>query len=312
LLRRTIAILGGGPGGYEAALVAAQLGADVTVVDSDGVGGACVLTDCVPSKTLIETSNAMTMLNRAPGLGIATGGLATVNAARLYERITDLARAQSQDITARLAAEQVKVIAGPGRLSGPGTIQAGGDVTLNADVDIQRTSTVATHVDISGNSISLTSQYGTVGTGLEEIIVQTDAAGRGVLSGSSYENIFVQQLDSELLLGTITTGTGSVPGEAFISNPGGSIYNGLFNGVNIVSGTTYLFANGNIGTSTDKITSETPSNAPTAEVEGQASGSGSIWLAPRFCAAVKKPVLVRILQLAGRRAGARRGGLWRR
>ena len=126
LPRQTIAILGGGPGGYEAALVAAQLGADVTVVDSDGLGGACVLTDCVPSKTLIETSNAMTMLNRSPELGIGTGGLATVNAARLYERITDLARAQSRDITARLAAEKVKVIAAKGRLSGHGTIVAGG------------------------------------------------------------------------------------------------------------------------------------------------------------------------------------------
>jgi NAD(P)H dehydrogenase (quinone) len=117
--RHTIAILGGGPGGYEAALVAAQLGADVTVVDSDGLGGACVLTDCVPSKTLIETSNAMTLLNRSAELGIASGGLATVNAARLYERITDLARAQSADITARLAAEGIKVIRAKGRLAGP-------------------------------------------------------------------------------------------------------------------------------------------------------------------------------------------------
>jgi dihydrolipoamide dehydrogenase len=111
-----IAILGGGPGGYEAALVAAQLGADVTVIDSDGLGGACVLTDCVPSKTLIETSNAMTMLNRSAGLGIATGGLATVNAARLYHRITDLARAQSADITARLAVEGIRVIKAQGRV----------------------------------------------------------------------------------------------------------------------------------------------------------------------------------------------------
>ena len=132
MVRRRIAILGGGPGGYEAALVAAQLGADVTVVDSDGLGGACVLTDCVPSKTLIETSNAMTMLNRAPGLGIATGGLATVNAARLYERITDLARAQSRDIAARLAAEDVKVIKAHGRLTGSGTVKAG-DEEIKAD-----------------------------------------------------------------------------------------------------------------------------------------------------------------------------------
>jgi NAD(P)H dehydrogenase (quinone) len=45
LQRQRIAIIGGGPGGYEAAPVAAQLGADVTIVDSDGLGGACVLTD---------------------------------------------------------------------------------------------------------------------------------------------------------------------------------------------------------------------------------------------------------------------------
>jgi dihydrolipoamide dehydrogenase len=123
--RQRIAILGGGPGGYEAALVAAQLGADVTVVDSDGLGGACVLTDCVPSKSLIETANAMTLLNRSPSLGIASGGLHTVNAVRLYERITDLARAQSRDITARIAAENIKVITAHGRLAGPGRVLAG-------------------------------------------------------------------------------------------------------------------------------------------------------------------------------------------
>jgi dihydrolipoamide dehydrogenase len=132
LPRQRIAILGGGPGGYEAALVAAQLGADVTVVDSDGLGGACVLTDCVPSKSLIETSNAMTLLNRSADLGIATGGLHTVNAARLYERITDLARAQSRDITARIAAEDIKVIKAHGRLDAPGRVRAG-DQEIKAD-----------------------------------------------------------------------------------------------------------------------------------------------------------------------------------
>src|SRR6201987_3274654 len=123
--RHRIAILGGGPGGYEAALVAAQLGADVTVVDSDGLGGGCVLTDFGPPKALIETANAMTLLNRSPSLGIASGGLHTVNAVRLYERITDLARAQSRDITARIAAENIKVIAAHGRLDGPGRVLAG-------------------------------------------------------------------------------------------------------------------------------------------------------------------------------------------
>ena len=55
-----VVIVGGGPGGYEAALVAAQLGAEVTIVDTDGLGGSAVLTDCVPSKTLIATAELMT------------------------------------------------------------------------------------------------------------------------------------------------------------------------------------------------------------------------------------------------------------
>jgi len=65
-----IAILGGGPGGYEAALVAAQLGAEVLVVDRVGIGGACVLTDCVPSKTLLATSDAMTSFACSAPLGV--------------------------------------------------------------------------------------------------------------------------------------------------------------------------------------------------------------------------------------------------
>ena len=66
-----IVIIGGGPGGYEAAHVAAQLGAEVTVVDTDGIGGSAVLTDCVPSKTLIATSELMTELAGAPELGVS-------------------------------------------------------------------------------------------------------------------------------------------------------------------------------------------------------------------------------------------------
>jgi dihydrolipoamide dehydrogenase len=71
--RARIVIIGGGPGGYEAALVAAQLGAHVTVVDRDGLGGACVLTDCVPSKTLIATSEMMAALGESAALGIRYG-----------------------------------------------------------------------------------------------------------------------------------------------------------------------------------------------------------------------------------------------
>ncbi|WP_242418486.1 FAD-dependent oxidoreductase, partial [Frankia sp. CpI1-P] len=145
-----IVILGGGPGGYEAALVAASLGATVTVIDSDGIGGACVLTDCVPSKTLIATSETMTNLALAPGLGIRPHGLGagtepvlpavawgmrsgldagvppltppevvSVDPEQVYERVRELAKAQSLDIERRLEREKVEVVHAAGRLVGP-------------------------------------------------------------------------------------------------------------------------------------------------------------------------------------------------
>ncbi len=136
-----IVIIGGGPGGYEAALVAAQLGADVTVVDSGGLGGACVLTDCVPSKTLIATSDMMAALDEAPALGLGPGqgagaggtALAAVDAPRLYARVRDLARAQSADVAQRLAAEGVRVLDGAGRLAGPRAVIVG-DTEVGADI----------------------------------------------------------------------------------------------------------------------------------------------------------------------------------
>jgi dihydrolipoamide dehydrogenase len=137
LPRPRIAIIGGGPGGYESALVAAQLGADVFIFDDAGLGGACVLTDCVPSKTLIESSTTMTSLTRSASLGIQTGDGANadlaVDAPALHTRIKALASAQSHDITERVAAEGVTIINGRARFTGPRTITAG-DTTLTADV----------------------------------------------------------------------------------------------------------------------------------------------------------------------------------
>jgi pyruvate/2-oxoglutarate dehydrogenase complex dihydrolipoamide dehydrogenase (E3) component len=120
-----IAILGGGPGGYEAALVASQLGAEVVVVDRDGLGGACVLADCVPSKTLIATSETMTTFASSDPLGVRLRSGArpedqvTVDLPMVNARVKALALAQSLDIARRLAREGVEVVRGSGRLVAP-------------------------------------------------------------------------------------------------------------------------------------------------------------------------------------------------
>jgi NAD(P)H dehydrogenase (quinone) len=113
-----IVILGGGPAGYEAALVAAGLGADVTLVDRDGIGGACVLTDCVPSKTLIATSDRVTAFRDAPRVGVGTAtGEVHVDLVSVNGRIKALARQQSEDIKHRLLHEGVTLRPGAGRFS---------------------------------------------------------------------------------------------------------------------------------------------------------------------------------------------------
>ncbi len=140
----SVVILGGGPGGYEAALVAAHLGADVTIVDRDGLGGAAVLTDAVPSKTLIATADYLGSFVTAAHLGVrledhegdeltdARAELVTIN-----QRVRDLAAAQSQDIATRLNEVGVRVVRGSARLESASRVVAetdAGTETLDADV----------------------------------------------------------------------------------------------------------------------------------------------------------------------------------
>jgi NAD(P)H dehydrogenase (quinone) len=113
-----IVIIGGGPAGYEAALVAAQLDADVTVIEAEGSGGACVLHDCVPSKTFIASSDVATGYRGTERFGVFTGGLDAIriDAAAVHARVRRLAAAQSYDIHTKLVKAGVQVIEGRGRL----------------------------------------------------------------------------------------------------------------------------------------------------------------------------------------------------
>jgi dihydrolipoamide dehydrogenase len=140
-----IVIIGGGPGGYEAALVAARLGARVTVVERGGIGGAAVLTDCVPSKTLIATADVMTTIQDAPELGVNVNGLGrcetAVDLERVNARVLALAEKQSEDIADGLIKAGVEIIRGSGRLVRDGnaaravevTTPEGETVTVDAD-----------------------------------------------------------------------------------------------------------------------------------------------------------------------------------
>lgn len=98
--------------------MAAQLGADVTVVDRDGVGGSAVLTDCVPSKTLIATADVMTEVTESNELGVVLGDSAVgVDLGAVNARVKSLAAAQSADTTATLEKAGIQIMPGTGRLA---------------------------------------------------------------------------------------------------------------------------------------------------------------------------------------------------
>lgn len=125
---QSVAIIGGGPGGYEAALAAAQLGAEVTLVERAGVGGSAVITDVVPSKSLIATADAAVAIAEAADLGVqffAKGETGkplkpqvAINLAAVNKRLLSLARQQSEEMRTSLVEAGVRIINGHGRLEG--------------------------------------------------------------------------------------------------------------------------------------------------------------------------------------------------
>lgn len=111
--RPSITIIGGGPGGYEAALVASKFGADVTLIERNGIGGSAVLTDVVPSKTLIAAADSRRRVLNAPSLGLEFDAQSVrSNMGNIDRRLLRLAAEQSEDIRRGLQTNGVRIIIG--------------------------------------------------------------------------------------------------------------------------------------------------------------------------------------------------------
>jgi dihydrolipoamide dehydrogenase len=129
-------IIGGGPAGNQAATYAARLGADVTLIERDIVGGAAHLWDCIPSKAMIATGGALSQINGAHGMGISDVS-ATIDFDVLRTRIGAIEEKLRSSVSSLLESQGVRLIQGSGRLVGPHQVAAdteAGTEELDAEV----------------------------------------------------------------------------------------------------------------------------------------------------------------------------------
>lgn len=157
-----LVIIGGGPGGNTAATVAATLGADVTIVERDIVGGAAHLWDCIPSKAMIATGGELSELARARTMGLDAHGKLDVPALR--ERVASIESRLQASVRGLLESQRVRLLHGTGRLAGPHTVvaeTADGTEELEADFVILATGSrprVPEWVAIDGERVLTTRQ----------------------------------------------------------------------------------------------------------------------------------------------------------
>ena len=115
-------IIGGGPAGNTAATYAARLGAEVTLIERDVIGGAAHLWDCIPSKTMIATGGAMAFIRRLEGMGLEEQ-TAEVDVEALTERIESIKMRLQRSTTNLLSSQGVELVHGSARFLSPHDIE---------------------------------------------------------------------------------------------------------------------------------------------------------------------------------------------
>lgn len=119
-----LTIIGAGPGGYVAAIRAAQKGAQVTVVEDYEVGGTCLNWGCIPTKTLIASAEALEHARRASEFGVEISGEVGYNLAKIRERKDKVVSLQVKGVRALFKSWGITLIMGRGSILSPDVVRA--------------------------------------------------------------------------------------------------------------------------------------------------------------------------------------------
>jgi dihydrolipoamide dehydrogenase len=117
-----LVVIGSGPGGYVAAIRAAQLGMRVAVVEREQLGGICLNWGCIPTKALLRTAEIHHLLHHLDAFGLSVGEV-SFDAKKLVERSREVARRLAGGVKQLLRKNEVSVVSGHARLAGRGRVE---------------------------------------------------------------------------------------------------------------------------------------------------------------------------------------------
>ncbi len=136
-----VIIIGGGPGGYVAAIRAAQLGKKVAVVEANHLGGICLNWGCIPTKALLKNAEVFELVQNAKKYGIETGKV-SVNWEKMIKRSRDVAKRLSKGIEFLMKKNEIDYIPERGKLLGSGKVET-------TDADRKKTEILADNIIIA-------------------------------------------------------------------------------------------------------------------------------------------------------------------
>jgi dihydrolipoamide dehydrogenase len=119
-----VAVIGSGPGGYVAAIRAAQLGFSTAVIEKDaaGLGGTCLHVGCIPTKALLHSADVMETARDGARFGVVAGKV-ELDLAAVHKYRTDVVRRQARGVDYLMKKNNITVVRGHGRLKGPGRVE---------------------------------------------------------------------------------------------------------------------------------------------------------------------------------------------
>src|SRR5713101_4954286 len=130
-----VIVVGGGPGGYVAALRAAQLGAATAIVEKDRMGGTCLVRGCIPTKALLQSSELYSLVKAGAEFGVIADHVG-FDWAAAQKRKTAVVDQLVKGVEGLLKAGGVALYQGAGRLAGSGTVEAGSESLQAKDIII--------------------------------------------------------------------------------------------------------------------------------------------------------------------------------